>query len=77
MRVQFASNVVHGASIDYSINILSTPAVPACQRFATACQPQLLTPAQAALAYALGTVQGRAFAVPVAAHGSRALPQPL
>ena len=52
------------ASIDYSINILSTPAVPACQRFATACQPQLLTPAQAALAYALGTVQGRAHPTP-------------
>jgi len=52
------------ASIDYSLNILSTPAAPACERFATAWQPQLLTPAQAALAYALGTVQGRAHAMP-------------
>ena len=50
--------------IDYNNSILSAPAVPACQWFATACQPQLLTPAQAALAHALGTVQGCAYAMP-------------
>ena len=48
--------------IDYNVDILS-PA-PACERLAVAVQPCLLTPAQAALAHALGTVQGRVHALP-------------
>jgi hypothetical protein len=50
------------ALIDYNVDILS-PA-PVCERLAVAVQPCLLTPAQAALAHALGTVQGRAHALP-------------
>ena len=46
------------APIDYIVRILAAPtAAPACP---IALQPCLLTPAQAALAHALGTVQGRA-----------------
>ena len=46
------------APIDYNVRILAAPtAAPACP---IALQPYLLTPAQAALAHALGTVQGRA-----------------
>ena len=46
------------APIDYNVRILNAPtAAPACP---IALQPYLLTPAQAALAHALGTVQGRA-----------------
>jgi hypothetical protein len=44
------------ALIDYNVDILL--------RLAVAVQPCLLTPAQAALAHALGTVQGRAHALP-------------
>ena len=50
------------ASIDYNMGIL-TPA-PSYGRLAMASQTCLLTPAQAALAHALGTVQGRAHALP-------------
>ena len=46
------------APIDYNVRILNAPtAAPACPM---ASQPCLLTPAQAALVHALGTVQGRA-----------------
>ena len=48
--------------IDYNVGILSPS--PSYERLAMASQPCLLTPAQAALAHALGTVQGRAHALP-------------
>jgi hypothetical protein len=47
--------------IDYNVDILA-PA-PLCERLAMAAPPCLLTPAQAALAHALGTVHGRAYAM--------------
>ena len=50
------------ANIDYNADILEL--VLSCQRLAMTSQPCLLTPAQAALAHALGTVQGRAHALP-------------
>ena len=46
------------APIDYNVHILDTPT--AAQGYEMALRPCLLTPAQAALAHALGTVQGRA-----------------
>ena len=48
--------------IDYNINILTPPAAAAACPMAL--QPCLLTPAQEALAHALGTFQGRAYAMP-------------
>ena len=48
--------------IDYNINIPITPAAAAA--CSMALQPYLLTPAQAALAHALGMIQGRAYAMP-------------
>ena len=52
------------ASIDYNMDILSEPAC-ACERVPMMPQPRLLTPAQAALAHALG--MARAHATPFAA----------
>ena len=45
--------------IDYNLNILSP--MPPCPGLAMALPPRELTPGQAALAHALGLVQGRAF----------------
>jgi len=52
------------ALIDYNCNIRE-PVTPvlACERLAMALPPRLLTPEQAALVHALGTVQGRAYAI--------------
>ena len=52
------------ALIDYNCNIPEpvTPAL-ACERLAMALPPRLLTPEQAALVHALGTIQGRAYAI--------------
>ena len=52
------------ALIDYNCNIREpvTPAL-ACERLAMALPPRLLTPEQAALVHALGTIQGRAYAI--------------
>ena len=49
------------SNIDYNVNITTPAAAAACPM---ALQPCLLTPAQAALAHALGRVQGRAYAMP-------------
>ena len=50
------------APIDYNVFILNAPT--AAPVWPMASQPSLLTPAQAALAHALGTIQGRAYAMP-------------
>ena len=54
------------ALIDYNCNIPEpvTRTALACERLAMALPPRLLTPEQAALVHALGTVQGRAHPMP-------------
>ena len=47
--------------IDYNVDILSP--VLTCERLPMALPPRLLTPEQAALVHALGTIQGRACAI--------------